>query len=67
MSEVNVATPADVNIAVTSDERQFLLRFLEQSLPAKRVEVHRTDSIVYRQELERDVKTIESLVAKLRR
>lgn len=58
---------ADIQLAVTTEEKNYLQRNLEQSLVSKRVEIHHTDRRAYRHELEHEVEFIEALLAKLKK
>lgn len=57
---------ADMHVVLTTEERDYLLRVLEQSLVVKRVEIHHTDRRAYRSELEREVEFVEALAAKVK-
>lgn len=56
----------DIHLSLSAEQKECLLRLLESSLASKRVEVHRTDSLTYREAVEHDLELIESLVAKLK-
>jgi hypothetical protein len=58
--------PDDIHITFSPEEKDWLLKLLEISLVSKRVEVHRTDSLAYRRDLEHEVDLAESVLEKLR-
>lgn len=53
-------------LSITKEEAELLLGILEEAYRAKQIEVHRTDALAYKQELEREEKTLGELVDKLR-
>ena len=53
-------------LTLTGAEREQLTTFLEQLLRNKQIEVHRTEAFAFREELERQVALLESLIARLR-
>jgi len=53
-------------LTLTGAEREHLMSFLEQLLRDKQVEVHRTDAFAFKDELQRQVATLESLLTRLR-
>ena len=55
----------DVTLTFSTEETDYLLRVLEQSVVNKRVEIHHTDRRAYRHELEHELEIIEALKAKL--
>jgi len=55
----------DVNLSLSTEETDYLLRVLEQSLVHKRVEIHHTDRRAYRRELEHELEIVEALMGKL--
>lgn len=57
----------DFQLLLSTEEKTCLQLLLENLLPGKRVEVHRTDSLDYRHGLEHEVKVIEGLLAKLKK
>lgn len=56
---------ADFTMAVTADERQFLLDLLEASLKNLRVEEHRTRAPSFREHIIKQEAALESLLKKL--
>jgi hypothetical protein len=54
-------------ITVTVQERDYLVRLLEQSLKETRVEEHRTRAPTYREHIIEQENAIQSLLAKLGR
>lgn len=57
---------SDINMTLSPEEKECLLRILEGTLASKRVEVHRTDSLAYRQYVEHELELVDALVSKLR-
>jgi hypothetical protein len=56
---------AEVNLALTGEEREFLVGLLETVLKDKRVEEHRTRAPSYREHVLREERLIDALLAKL--
>ena len=52
--------------AVLTGRSPFLARTLEGLVASKRVEVHRTDSLTYKNEIEHELELLESLVVQLK-
>jgi hypothetical protein len=57
----------DINLTLSTEETDYLLRVLEQSVVHKRVEIHHTDRRAYRHELEHELEVVEALKGKLAR
>jgi hypothetical protein len=55
-----------VTLTLTQEEREPLLRILEQVLREKRVEVHRTEAPEYREYVLREEALLDRLVEQLR-
>jgi hypothetical protein len=55
-----------VTLSLTEQERTFLLGVLDQALREKRIEVHRTDALEYREHLEQQEVLLNQLVERLR-
>ena len=55
------------SLSLNEEERTLLLSVLEQALREKRLEVHRTEAIDYRQHLQRQETLLESLISRLSR
>ena len=66
MSAAQAASPTQITLTLAEEEREPLLRILEQVLRGKRVEVHRTHTPDYREQLQRREKLLQSLIEKLR-
>jgi len=66
MSAGPTSSPA-VTLSLTGDDRETLLRILEQVLREKRVEVHRTEAPDYREYVQREEALLDRLVEQLRR
>jgi hypothetical protein len=60
-------TTAGHSVVFDHQERDLLLRVLEQAVRNKQVEVHRTDSLTFKDEVERQEETLERILDKLRR
>ncbi len=56
---------AEFNLSINEQERTELLNLLRQSLGETRVEVHRTHTPGYREEVQRQEKVIRDLLDKL--
>jgi hypothetical protein len=56
---------ADVQITLTSDERQYLARVLEHALGESRVEAHRTHTPDFRERVLEEEKLLRGLLSKL--
>lgn len=54
-------------LSLSEEERTLLLSVLEQALRDKRLEIHRTEAIDYRQHLQRHETLLESLISRLSR
>jgi hypothetical protein len=57
--------PGDVELILTSEERTDLQGWLAHRLESKRIEEHRTDSSAFREFVRQEIRTIESILAKL--
>jgi hypothetical protein len=58
---------ADVQVALSDEERQYLVNYLEATLKETLVEEHRTRTPSYRQDVIHREDIIRSLLQKLRR
>jgi len=56
---------AELQIALTADERECLVRVLESALKNHRIEEHRTRAPTYREQILQQEKLLEQLLAKL--
>jgi hypothetical protein len=56
---------ADVQITLSSDEKQYLLRTVEHALGESRVEAHRTHTQDFRDRVLEEEKLLRALLAKL--
>jgi len=56
---------AELQVALTPDERNFLVSLLEYELKEKRVEEHRTRTPIYRESVVKQEDVIASLLRKL--
>jgi len=57
---------ADIQIALSDAERQFLVNYLETALKERYVEEHRTRTPSYREEILRQEALIQQVLTKLR-
>jgi len=62
-----VTTTTEPTLTFTGEERAFLIGLLEQALHDKKIEEHRTDSIEFKEHVQREVALLRGLVEKLRR
>jgi hypothetical protein len=60
-------TTAEFTLLLTQEERAQLSSLLDQALRDKRIEVHRTDAIEYRKQVQQEETVLQGLVEKLRR
>ncbi len=65
MSVASVSS-AGHTVVFDEEERQLLLRIVEQAVRDKLVEVHRTDSLRYKDDIERQEAVMERILNKLR-
>jgi hypothetical protein len=65
MSVASVSS-AGHTVVFDEEERQLLLRIVEQAVRDKLVEVHRTDSLKYKDDVERQEAVMERILNKLR-
>jgi hypothetical protein len=56
---------ADVQLTLSSDERDYLVQVLETALKSHRVEEHRTRAPAFREQILQEEKLLEQLLAKL--
>ena len=56
---------ADIQITLSSDEKQYLLRTLQTAIGESRVEVHRTHTPDFRERVLAEEKLLRGLLAKL--
>jgi len=56
---------ADIQITLSSDEKQYLLRTLQTAIGESRVEVHRTHTPDFRERVLDEEKLLRGLLAKL--
>jgi len=59
-------TSLECTLSLTGEERTQLLSLLEQTLRDKLVEVHRTDSLDFRQHVQRQANVLSAVIDKLR-
>jgi hypothetical protein len=53
-------------LTLSEEERTELLGVLEQAVREKRIEVHRTDALTYKEQVEREATVLEGLLRKVR-
>jgi hypothetical protein len=56
---------AECQIAMTAEEREYLVRVLEAALKNHRIEEHRTRAPTYREQILQEEKLLEQLLIKL--
>ena len=56
-----------LSLSLNEEERTLLLSVLEQALRDKRVEIHRTEAIDYREHLQQQETILEGLIGRLSR
>jgi hypothetical protein len=66
LREIKELIVADIQIALSDAERQFLVNYLESVLKERYVEEHRTRTPSYRQEILRQEALIQQVLTKLR-
>lgn len=66
MSAVNVKA-AEFTVVLNPEEREILATCLEQALRDKQVEVHRTDSLEFKEQLEHQAALLQQVRDKVRR
>jgi hypothetical protein len=64
-----MSTTSSEPLAVTlsSEERSFLLKFLEQALHDKKIEEHRTEAFEFREHVQHEIALLQALIDKLSR
>ncbi len=62
---MNELHTAQLQVALTAEERDCLVGILERALKETRVEAHRTDAPTYREHIEDQEQSIVSVLAKL--
>jgi hypothetical protein len=66
MSAVSVKS-GECTVVFSQEERELLLSILEPALRDKQVEVHRTDALEFKEQLERQEALLRGALDKLRR
>jgi hypothetical protein len=56
----------DFQIALTSEEKDLLLRLLESTLRGELVEMRHTDARAYRELIKHEIAVVETLLSKLK-
>jgi hypothetical protein len=56
---------AELPLTLTAEEREYLVRLLEETLKATRVEEHRTRTLTYREHVLKQEELLASLLSKL--
>ncbi len=57
----------DSQIAITTEEKDLLVRLLESTLRGELVEVRHTDSRAYRELIKHEIAIVETLLTKLKK
>lgn len=58
---------ADVQLVLTVEEREYLVRLLERELKSDRTEMAHTDSRSYKAQVKDEIALVEKLIATLRK
>jgi hypothetical protein len=59
--------PAGLTLALTEEERELLLLFLDQALRNKLIEEHRTDALAFKELVRHQADLLQGIIDKLRR
>ena len=57
----------DIQLALTAEEKDYLLRILDQALKGDRVEMAHTDTRAYKEQVKREIALVEALLAKVQK
>lgn len=57
----------DLQLVLTPEEKEYLVKHLEYALRGERVEMRHTDARAYREILKTEIALVENLVEKLKR
>jgi hypothetical protein len=57
----------DIHLALTVEEKDYLLRILDTALKGDRVEMAHTDTRAYKEQVKREIALVEVLLAKVQK
>jgi hypothetical protein len=57
----------DSQLTLTGEEREYLVRLIENALKGDRIEMAHTDTRAYKDQIKSEIALVESLLAKLRK
>jgi hypothetical protein len=57
----------DIQVVLTAEEKDYLLRLLDQALKGDRVEMAHTDTRAYKEQVKREIALVEALRAKVQK
>jgi len=58
---------ADIQLALTAEEKDYLLRVLDKALKGDRMEMAHTDTRAYKEQVKREIALVENLLAKVQK
>ncbi len=58
---------ADVHLALTAEEKDYLLRVLNTALKGDRVEMAHTDTRAYKEQMKHEIALVEGLLSKVQK
>ena len=58
---------ADVQLVLTAEEKDYLVRVLNSALKGDKVEMAHTDARAYKEQVKREIALVEGLLAKVQR
>jgi hypothetical protein len=66
-SSTGTTAMPDIQLALTAEEKDYLLRILDQALKGDRVEMAHTDTRAYKEQVKREIALVEALLAKVQK
>ncbi|MGE5190998.1 MAG: hypothetical protein ACM3U2_00760 [Deltaproteobacteria bacterium] len=57
----------DIQLVLTADEKNYLVRVLETALKGDRVEIAHTDIRAYKEQMKSEIELVETLLAKVQK
>jgi hypothetical protein len=60
-------TMPDIQLVLTAEEQEYLVRILEAALKGDRVEMAHTDARAYKEQVKREIALVETLLAKVQK
>lgn len=58
---------ADFQLVLTAEEKEYLVRIVENALKGDRIEMAHTDTRAYKDQIKSEIALVESLLAKLKK